>query len=178
MSFSKNITDLVDKEVLNSIANFLSTPAGKPLLSAADSIAKEFGAAPSIFSKSGDDFEPKLIESFQKNLTLLIQKTWIEKADAELKENVLYKLSEYCEAIQKGKWSASFQNFLQIINDAVYLMFGNQSKNEDFTEYALRIDPEFGLFWLYIKNLPAESEWSEEKFKISMLLGMYFLANY
>ena len=57
-------------------------------------------------------------------------------------------------------------------------MFGAQTKSDDFAEYALRIDPEFGVFWLYIKNLPESCDWTDKKFRIVMLLGMYFLANY
>jgi hypothetical protein len=57
-------------------------------------------------------------------------------------------------------------------------MFGSQTKNDDFTEYAFRIDPEFGVFWWYIQSLPHESDWPEEKCRIAVLLGMYFLANY
>jgi hypothetical protein len=57
-------------------------------------------------------------------------------------------------------------------------MFGQQTDSEEFTEYTLRIDPEFGIFWWYISNLPDSINWSEEKCKIAMLLGMYFLANY
>ena len=57
-------------------------------------------------------------------------------------------------------------------------MFGAQAKKDDFLEYALRIDPGFGIFWWYISNLPPKSEWSEEKSRLAILLGMYFLANY
>jgi hypothetical protein len=57
-------------------------------------------------------------------------------------------------------------------------MFGQQTDSEEFTEYTLRIDPEFGIFWWYISNLPDSINWAEEKCKIAMLLGMYFLANY
>ena len=107
-----------------------------------------------------------------------LQKTWIEKSDAELKENVLYKLNEYCEAISKGEWNKSYPTLLQIVGDVVYLMFGNQSKNGDFEEYSLRIDPEFGIFWLYMNSLPKEQEWEQKKARVAMLLGMFFLANY
>ena len=57
-------------------------------------------------------------------------------------------------------------------------MFGAQAKNEDFPAYAFRIDPEFGVFWWYIQSLPHEVSWPEEKCRVVLLLGMYFLANY
>jgi len=57
-------------------------------------------------------------------------------------------------------------------------MFGSQTKTKGFNEYALRIDPEFGIFWWYMKNLPRTADWSEFKMRAVTLLGMYFLANY
>ena len=48
----------------------------------------------------------------------------------------------------------------------------------DFEEYSLRIDPEFGIFWLYVKSLPPEQDWQKDKARVAMLLGMFFLANY
>jgi len=47
-----------------------------------------------------------------------------------------------------------------------------------FEEYSLRIDPEFGVFWWYIQNLPEKANFSEQKSRALLLLGMYFLANY
>ena len=75
-------------------------------------------------------------------------------------------------------WLENYGLFRQIINQAVFLMFGQPTDSPDFAEYTLRIDPEFGIFWWYISNLPDSITWAEEKCKIAMLLGMYFLANY
>ena len=175
MTFDKTINSYVDKKILGAISEFVE---GKNFVAAADTIALEFGAGKNLFSKEAADFEQKLISSFQKNLSLLAQKTWIEKSDAELKENVLYKLNEYSDAVSKGQWNASYPALLQIVGDVVYLMFGNQSKGEDFEEYALRIDPEFGIFWLYVNSLPKEQDWEKDKARVAMLLGMFFLANY
>ena len=57
-------------------------------------------------------------------------------------------------------------------------MFGTQAKTKDFDEYALRIDPEFGIFWWYLQALPKNAQWEGNKYRITTLLGMYFLANY
>ena len=56
------------------------------MLKAADVVALAFGSSSALFTKETSDFEEKLVLSFQKNLTLLIQKTWVEKEDADLKE--------------------------------------------------------------------------------------------
>ena len=175
MTFDKTINSYVDKKILNAISEFVE---GKNYVAAADVLAAAFGADKALFAKEAADFESKLISSFQKNLSLLVQKTWIEKSDAELKENVLYKLNEYSEAVTKGQWNKSYASLLQIVTDVVYLMFGNQAKSADFEEYSLRIDPEFGIFWLYVKSLPQEQDWEQSKARVAMLLGMYFLANY
>lgn len=175
MNFGKTAGKYVDKKLLAAISEFLES---EDFLASADTVASAFGASAQTFSRKSSDFDSKLIMSFQKNLSLLIQKTWVEKSDAELKENVLYKLNEYCESVSGGAWNNSYLSLLQIVNNVVYLMFGNLAKSADFEEYALRVDPEFGIFWLYIENLPAEQNWSKEKVKTAMLLGMYFLANY
>ena len=175
MTFDKTINSYVDKKILSAISEFVE---GKNFVAAADILAQAFGSDKSLFSKEASDFESKLIPSFQKNLSLLVQKTWIEKSDAELKENVLYKLNEYSEAVSKGEWNKSYAELLQIVGDVVYLMFGNQSKGADFEEYSLRIDPEFGIFWLYMNSLPKEQDWQKDKARVAMLLGMFFLANY
>lgn len=175
MKFGKTAGKCVDKKLLVAISDFLESD---DFLLPADTVALAFGANPHTFSHKSSDFASKLIMSFQKNLSLLIQKTWVEKSDAELKENVLYKLNEYCESVSGGAWNDSYPSLLQIVNNVVYLMFGNLAKSDDFEEYALRVDPEFGIFWLYIENLPAEQNWPKEKIKTAMLLGMYFLANY
>ena len=177
--FSKKISQYVDDEIVSAMSDLIAATSDKQVVKSADIIAKVFGSSKALFEKESSDFEKKLISSFQKNLSLLIQKTWVEEADADLKEQVLYKLAEYSKVISKGKWANAYTEFLQIISDVVYLMFGAMTKTEDFIEYALRIDPEFGIFWYYIKSLPTEGvNMDNDKSRVVMLLGMYFLANY
>ncbi len=122
--------------------------------------------------------ENRLISSFQKNTALLVQKTWVEKDDVTMKEQVLYKLEQFCKMMSEGNWQNLYKPFKEIIADVVYLMFGNQSRSKDFDEYALRIDPEFGVFWWYFQSLPETMDWSGEKCYHILLVGMFFLANY
>ncbi|MBQ0038903.1 MAG: hypothetical protein KBS64_00560, partial [Treponema sp.] len=143
-------------------------------------IADVFGAGSNfkkICENKGDE-ESKLILSFSNNLALLIQKTWVEKSDEALKAEVTYQLDEFRKQISKGKYKNAYSQFFPIVEEVVYLMFGNQSKSKDFAEYALRIDPEFGIFWWYIKSLPQDASWSDGKTRAALLLAMYFLANY
>ncbi len=176
-NLNKLTETFIEKNVLDAGQLILKESDIKKIGGAATVISNAFGADPvaSILNSAG---EKKLAVSFTNNLTLLIQKTWVEKADAELKEQVLYQLEQFRSLLQSETWEKAYTPFLKIIYDAVYLMFGTQTKKEDFLEYAFRVDPEFGIFWWYIQMLPLETNWPAEKCRIIVLLGMYFLANY
>jgi hypothetical protein len=115
---------------------------------------------------------------FHNNLKLLVQKTWVEKSDETIKEQLLLKLDSICESLSKKDYTQAYIPVLQTLNEAVLLMFGSVAKSDDFAEYALRIDPGFGTFWWFLHSLPKEQTWSTEKIRVALVLGMYFLANY
>lgn len=169
---AKLLSEFLDAQTISSLSSFLED--NDNFENAADTIACAFGADKD-FSKKDDEEITKLLSSFKNNLTLLIQKTWVEKSDIALKEQLLYQLDIL---LGNEDWTNNYALFLQIINQAVFLMFGQKPDTPDFEEYTLRIDPEFGIFWWYISNLPEKTDWSEKKTRISMMLGMYFLANY
>lgn len=166
------LTEFLDSKTISALSDFLDKNSGYD--ASANLIAKAFGSDES-FSKISDDSVSKLLTSFKNNLTLLIQKTWVEKSDIALKDQLLFQLDLF---LNNKIWKDNYSLFLQLINQAVYLMFGQKPDSSDFAEYSLRIDPEFGIFWWYISNLPQKADWQEEKCKVAMLLGMYFLANY
>lgn len=166
------LTEFLDSNTIAALSSFLDMSKGYE--SSADIIASAFGSGEN-FSKMDKEASSKLVSSFKNNLTLLIQKTWVEKSDIALKDQLLYQLEVF---LSNDSWKDNYVLFLQLINQAVFLMFGQKPDTPDFAEYTLRIDPEFGIFWWYISNLPPKTEWSEEKCRIAMLLGMYFLANY
>jgi hypothetical protein len=167
------ISDFLDAEVLNAFINFFEDK--NECINCADVIAKSFGATNKISEMSVED-DKKLLTSFKKNLTLLVQKTWVEKSDIALKDELLYHLENF--KTSDSSWKDDFEPFLNIINNAVLLMFGQSTESDDFVEYSLRIDPEFGIFWWYISNLPPKANWTEEKCRVATLIGMYFLSNY
>jgi hypothetical protein len=171
------IEEFVDKETVKALTTFIESDFESDFSKSADIIVKIFGSDTGSFSQESSDADKKLTVSFKNNLTLLIQKTWIEKTDVELKEQVLYQLQHF-RSDEETSWKDSYKPFLEILYNAVYLMFGQQVKSDDFSEYALRIDPEFGIFWWYVMNLPQDAAWPEEKSRDAILLGMYFLANY
>jgi hypothetical protein len=177
---SNLIDEFLDKHSLSALDTLINSNDEKEFTSAACTIADAFGAD-GYFEKIADsstDAESKLISSFHKNLLLLVQKTWVEKSDEDLKAQALYHLEQFCQQMESKTYTPSYLPFLSIVDDVVYLMFGSQSKNKEFIEYALRIDPEFGIFWWYVQSLPRSTAWSESKSRIAILLGMYFLANY
>ncbi|GMO56237.1 MAG: hypothetical protein Ta2A_01270 [Treponemataceae bacterium] len=122
--------------------------------------------------------EQKLVTSFRKNLQLLIQKTWVEEYDEALKAQVLLRLEQLVKALSAKNYPDAYEIFLHILQDTAYLMFGEEAKRKDFEEYALRIDPEFGIFWMYAKRVARKASWPLEKSRIVLLLGMEFLAHY
>lgn len=174
------IEEFIDKKSLEAMQILVSTLKDDEAKDSAVQLANVFGAGEPFkkIANSEPEAEKKLIQSFHNNLILLIEKTWIEKTDEELKAQVKYHLEEFCRQLNACSYTASYAPFFSIVDDVVYLMFGNQTKTDAFDEYALRIDPEFGMFWWYMRNLPKDARWSETKNRIAILLGMYFLANY
>ena len=175
------IEEFVDASVVNALSTLLSSSTDEDISSAAVTIAGAFNVGDS-FKKIVNpalDGEEKLIYSFHKNLVLLIQKTWVEKSDEDLKAQVLYHLDEFIKYLNVKSYKEAYPLFFSIVDDVVYLMFGAQTKSKCFYDYALRIDPEFGVFWWYLKSLSRTGDdWSESKMRAATLLGMFFLANY
>lgn len=171
------VAEFIDKKTLNALADFLAADSVEVCTSQINSLAEEFGAAGVAFSNQTKGEDKKLVVSFKNNLLLLIQKTWVEKSDVELKDRVLYQIEQFCKS-DELIWQEVYVPFLDMIHDAVFLMFGQQTKSPDFVEWTFRIDPEFGIFWWYISSLPHDKVWQDDKCRIAILLGMYFLANY
>ncbi|MBB5224848.1 hypothetical protein [Treponema ruminis] len=169
------ITEFIEKDAIDSLNLLLASSDNAEIAKSAAVVASQFGSG---FDISTDASVKKLITSFKKNLTLLIQKTWVDHSDVSLKEEILVKLEKYIASIEEDKWAQVSGSFTKILDDVIYLMFGAMAKSPDFPEYALRIDPEFGIFWWYVKSLPVTNDWSNEKNKAVMLIAMFFLANY
>lgn len=145
---------------------------------ASETLFSMFGGcdASSVLSSDGEDVL-NLLSSFKRNLALLVQKTWVTDSDVALKDAVLYRLEKF--RATDAQWRESYEPFLSLIRDAVYLMFGEESTKSDFGEWADRIDPEFGMFWHFISSLPQSTDtWPEDKYRKAICCGMVFLANY
>lgn len=175
------IKEFAEPSVVEAMNSLLDSQEKSAIISAALVLAEQFGADKNfksiIESESSTECEQKLVTSFHNNLKLLVQKTWVEKADEAIKEQVSFRLDNFCKDYAENT-NPSYTDFVILLKDVVYLMFGAQSRNADFTEYALRIDPAFGIFWWYLISLPEEAPESVKKMRVFFLLGMIFLANY
>jgi hypothetical protein len=123
------------------------------------------------------------LTSFQNNLDLLIQKTWVEKADEIRKEKLLDRVPVFISRIEEEDYRRALEDFGGILEELAYLFFGAQSIEEDFTEYTFRIDTQMGLFWWYGAQLcgKAAGEWIKSSgkgiLKAVLLLGICYLTN-
>ena len=163
-----------------------SFPDGKgPTLKAIKSFANILGIGEDYrkHQESGRA-ETELLNCFQNNLDLLIQKTWVEKSEEIRKEKLLDKIPSFIEKIENENYAEALKEFGAILEELAYLFFGAQSQKDDFAEYALRIDPRMGLFWWYGGqiNSARKSTWINEADKsviyALLLLGISYLTNF
>jgi len=124
----------------------------------------------------------KLLNRFQNNLDLLIQKTWVEKADEGRKEKLLDSVPPFITLIEEKNYPRALKEFGAILQELAYLFFGVQSQKDDFSEYALRIDPQMGLFWWYGGQINVERSWfnnvDDSLIHDLLLLGICYLTNF
>ncbi|MDR0556825.1 MAG: hypothetical protein LBG43_02995 [Treponema sp.] len=120
----------------------------------------------------------KRLEHFQNNLNILIQKTWVEKADEVRKEKLQDRTPDFIEQIEKGDYQRALKDFNGILDELAYLFFGIQSHKEDFTEYTFRIDTQMGLFWWYGNQLASCKQTDSGHLKALLALGVCYLTNF
>lgn len=182
------LPEQICKAAVEYLPAFLSAEDTEELAVQALLIARAFDAEGS-FEQVFTDAEPitrhyqiHLIRSFEKNVRLLVDKMWVEKADEDVKEDILYRLRCFCESMQEAENPVDYAGLLPeclgVLHDVVLLLFGRQIDNTEFLEYAIRIDPDFGLFWYYLECLTAQPKLSTEKARLAIFLGIYFLANF
>ena len=164
-------------------------PEGKgPSMKAAGAFAEILGIGED-YRRFWDAHKPdqaieEFLDHFQNNLDLLIQKTWVEKADEARKEKLLDEVPPLIALIQKGNYSQALEEFGAILEELAYLFFGIQSQKDDFPEYALRIDAQIGLFWWYGGQINGArgASWVKNTDKTVLqallLLGICYLINF
>ena len=121
---------------------------------------------------------------FQNNLDLLIQKTWVEKADEERKERLQDDVPPFMSYIMQENFPQALEAFGAILEELAYLFFGSQSSKDDFTEYTVRIDIQMGLFWWYgsqlgkLKTTGEGAAANDEFLWAVLLIGICYLTNF
>ncbi len=131
-----------------------------------------------------NSYQKKLIHSFERNVCRLVEKTWVEKSGEELKDDTLYHLERFCRSMElpstESDYTALLPDCMSVLRSVVLLLFGEQvnTEPEQFLEYAVRIDPDFGLFWYYLECIGEYVSFSQEKARLAIFLGMYFLAHF
>jgi hypothetical protein len=124
------------------------------------------------------------IEHFQNNLDLLIQKTWVEKAEERRKDHLQDKIPVFMGFIEKGDYLKAIEHFALILEELAFLFFGIQSSKNDFTEYTFRIDAQMGLFWWYsarlsmLKDIGETINTDDKTLWAILLLGLCYLTNF
>lgn len=184
LQIKENLPEYLIKGV-EAVGVFVNTEDEKLIKDAAGKVALALGGGENFISSFDSENpetlekEKNLIKSFKGNLELLIHKTWVEKSDEGLKENLLQSLGKLTESVSSGRYKNSINDFVSVLSDTVYLLFGQNPDEEDLTAYLFRIDPDFGFFCWYVKTVvPFVSGRSEWQARLAVLLGMFFLANF
>ncbi|MDR0599764.1 MAG: hypothetical protein LBG84_06765 [Treponema sp.] len=122
----------------------------------------------------------KFLLSFQNNLDLLIQKTWVEKNDEDRKDRLQTCIPGLIDVIEKADYGAALKKFGAVLEELAWLLFGAQSRKDDFIEYALRIDTQMGLFWWYGGQIGRVFEGLTDRtvLRAVLLLGLCYLTDF
>ena len=121
----------------------------------------------------------RLLAHFRNNVELLVQKTWVEKADEALKEKLLDRLPVFVNEMEVADYGRALKSFAHIADELAYLLFGSQSRKSDFIEYVSRIDSQMGLFWWYAGAVSSLLDVRDaERIRSILLIGVCFLAGF
>jgi hypothetical protein len=103
----------------------------------------------------------------------------VEKADEIRKEQLQRRLPILLNFIERGDYRAALEEFGTVLDELAYLFFGAQSLKEDFTEYALRIDTQIGLFWWYGSQIRTQNlEVDDNILRSLLLIGICYLTSF
>ncbi len=125
----------------------------------------------------------RLLRIFRENVELLVHKTWVENPEEKPKERLLEDLVAFERDYRDGAFAAAFKRFVALANSIASLLFGHQSRAEDFLLYCFRIDPKFGLFFWFVGELEKQAREEtvpppEELMTIETLIGVYVLSSF
>jgi hypothetical protein len=123
----------------------------------------------------------RLLRVFRDNVELLIHKTWVEKSEEKPKERLLDDLSAFERDFRDGAVGPAFRRFVALAHSIAGLLFGHQSRDDDFLVYCFRIDPKFGLFFWFVGEMERQSREltpSDELMTAEILIGTYAISSF
>ncbi|MGA2546524.1 MAG: hypothetical protein ABSF43_08260 [Rectinemataceae bacterium] len=123
----------------------------------------------------------RLLKVFRENTELLVHKTWVEKSEERPKARLLDDLGAFEREFRDGAVTPAFKRFVALANSIASLLFGHQSRAEDFLAYCFRIDPKFGLFFWYVSELEKQAReglYIEDLLTVETLIGVYVLSSF
>jgi hypothetical protein len=183
MSFAPPVIDEVIPAEYRAIAGDLFTSGdatgGNALRFASFlGISDDYAQLVSVDIETKTRADRRILGHFRNNLELLIQKTWVEKADEAHKEKLLSRVPSLVSDLERQDYSRALKTFIQIIDELGYLLFGAQSRKGDFIEYTFRIDPSLGLFWWYAGRLSSlVGDGDTDHVRALLMIGVCYLAD-
>ena len=185
----KNIfeSDVVTRAIDVFIPTFLKSSERQEVLNSAKGIAEAFEISScfdSILSDENRGLERDVIQSFNKNVHLLIDKTWVEHTEELFKMETARSLDKMTDLFvtflteKKEIYRPNFEAFCTISSDIVYLLFGKEAKLDSLVEYVMRMEPRFGLFCYYLSQIKQMKKLDEHKGRLAILLAIVFLAEF
>ena len=169
------------------IPNFLLTKDKENSLKMAVGIASAFGISECFLNILEDDSrgaEYATVESFTRNVELLIDKTWVTRGNEFFKFQTVKKLkrisSQLCSAIKNNEniYLEHFDEFCILLKEIICLLFGKEEGVECCIEYILHIEPNFGFFCYYVTQLSNLKDKTEEHTRLAILIAIVFLGEF
>jgi hypothetical protein len=122
----------------------------------------------------------KLVLTFRQNVSLLVGKTWVDASNDEIKQKMITEVEAFIVLFESASYRKALTAFAHFVGRLAELVFGDIAREDDFLEYAFRIDPKLGLFYWYVGTLKGKAAESEtiplELLRLELLIGIYFLA--
>lgn len=123
----------------------------------------------------------RLLRVFRDNVELLVHKTWVEKSEEKPKERLIEELASFDRDFRDGAIGPAFRRFVALAHAIAGLLFGQQSRAEDFLAYCFRIDPKFGLFFWFVGEMERQAKElspSDELMTVEALIGIYVISSF
>ena len=180
-------SDIVNEALNVYIPNFLLKKDEQQLQKLAINIAESFGNKSSfedILKDNTRNDEYVAIESFERNVKLLIDKTWVNQGNEFLKFQAvknIEKLSTKLSSSLKTNldvYLECFDEFCLLLREIIYLLFGKEVEETYCIEYILHIEPNFGFFCYYVNQISNLKNKTEENARLLLLIAIVFLSEF